>query len=94
MKADRRRKNLPENQRWPPAEGHKLHPALVTNHGMFATYVIILFRPYIIEIAHSTSIHAQALRECLSCAADVVEQSKYIERTYGSITVAPMSWQQ
>lgn len=61
---------------------------------MFATYVIILFRPYIIEIAHSTSIHAQALRECLSCAADVVAQSKYIERTYGSITTAPMSWQQ
>jgi len=60
---------------------------------MYSTYVIILFRPYILELGERSGIHDLALRACLSAAADIVAQSRYLSAV-GSVTLAPLSWQQ
>lgn len=59
---------------------------------MYATYVILLFRPYILELGERSGIHEMSIRACLDAAADIITQSRYLSATSG-ITNTPFSWQ-
>lgn len=67
--------------------------SVISTHGIYATYVIILFRPYILEMGERSGIYDVALRACLSSAADIIAQSRYLSAV-GGVTAAPLSWQQ
>ncbi|OCF58372.1 hypothetical protein L486_04405 [Kwoniella mangroviensis CBS 10435] len=73
------RENLPAEITWPPTPvGPPMHPNTIVTHGMHATYVILAFRPYIIEIGGGASLVPEALERCVSAAQDIVDQSKYL----------------
>ncbi|WWC98824.1 hypothetical protein V866_005717 [Kwoniella sp. B9012] len=86
------RENLPEEITWPPTPvGPPMHPNTIVTHGMHATYVILAFRPYIIEIGGGASLVPEALDRCVSAAQDIVDQSKYLAEKHG-VCRAPLSW--
>ncbi|KAK6906872.1 hypothetical protein I203_100859 [Kwoniella mangroviensis CBS 8507] len=59
------RENLPAEITWPPTPvGPLMHPNTIVTHGMHATYVILAFRPYIIEIGGGASLVPEALERC------------------------------
>jgi hypothetical protein len=60
---------------------------------MYATYVTILFRPYILELGMHSGIHDIALQACLEAASDIVAQSRYLAST-GGVAATPLSWHQ
>jgi hypothetical protein len=74
-------------------DGSLTKHSVITTHGMYATYVIILFRPYILEMGERCGIYDLALRACLAAASDIVAQSRYVAAV-GGMTAAPLSWQQ
>lgn len=62
-------------------------------HGAFGTYVILLYRPYIIQTAKQPELAGEALQECFKAAKDIVGQCHYLVQHHG-VTRAPLTWQQ
>ncbi|ORY27098.1 hypothetical protein BCR39DRAFT_578162, partial [Naematelia encephala] len=88
-----RRESLPEAIRWPPQSMEAfMQPGIVTTHGMYNTYIIILFRPYIIDFGEVRDVLPEALEMCMQAAREIVEQCRYI-RDFHGVHTAPLSWQ-
>lgn len=98
--------SLPEHLQWPPKEGTTMNPwyvtqgrggltkSVITTHGMYAAYMIILYRPYILDAENSPpEMVSEAISRCLSCASDIVVQSQYLDKTHGVHTTA-LTWKQ
>ncbi|KAL1413326.1 hypothetical protein Q8F55_001085 [Vanrija albida] len=83
---------LPDHLQWPPKDGASMNPCVITTHGMYAAYMIILYRPYILDAdASPPDMVAEAISRCLSCANDIVRQSEYLDKTHGVHTAA-LAW--
>ena len=65
----------------------------IVTHGMYATYVILLFRPYIIEFGGTRRFVPDALQRCMEAAGMIVDQCRYLVKHH-SVYRAPLSWQQ
>lgn len=89
-----RRDDLPSEITWPPpSDSPIMHPSNLITHGMYATYLIILYRPYIIEIGGGPSLIPEALRKCLQYTKDIIDMARYLVKHHG-VMRAPLSWQQ
>ncbi|OWZ73110.1 hypothetical protein AYX14_01363 [Cryptococcus neoformans] len=87
------RDDLPSEITWPPpSDASTMHPGNIITHGMYATYLIILYRPYIIEVGGGPSLIPEALRNCLQYTKDIVDMARYLVKHHG-IMRAPLSWQ-
>ncbi|OCF37841.1 hypothetical protein I316_00065 [Kwoniella heveanensis BCC8398] len=87
------RATLPLEVTWPPPLGGPvMHPGNIVTHGMHATYIILLYRPYIIEFGGERHLVPDALEKCLRAAKDIVDQASYLVKHYG-VHRAPLSWQ-
>nr|XP_018266862.1 uncharacterized protein I303_00842 [Kwoniella dejecticola CBS 10117]OBR89020.1 hypothetical protein I303_00842 [Kwoniella dejecticola CBS 10117] len=87
------KEGLPAEIKWPPlAAEAPMHPGIIVTHGMYATYMILLFRPYIIELGGRRSLVPEALERCVESARQIVDQSRYLAENHG-ICRAPLSWQ-
>ncbi|WVQ82905.1 hypothetical protein IAT38_005041 [Cryptococcus sp. DSM 104549] len=84
---------LPAEVNWPPQEGGPImHPGILTTHGMYTSYIILLYRPYIIEVGGGRSHVPEALEKCVQCTRDIVALCHYMVKHHG-IRSAPLSFQ-
>ena len=65
----------------------------IVTHGMYDTYVILLFRPYIIEFGGAPRLVPEALDRCIAASREIVSQCRYMVE-YHTVYRAPLSWQQ
>ncbi|ODN73786.1 hypothetical protein L202_07315 [Cryptococcus amylolentus CBS 6039] len=85
--------NLPPDVAWPiPPGAPIMHPGNIVTQGMYCTYIILLYRPYLIEIGGGPNLIPEALQRCLECTQDIVDMAHYMVDHHG-VMKAPLSWQ-
>ncbi|ODN89715.1 hypothetical protein L198_06408 [Cryptococcus wingfieldii CBS 7118] len=69
-----------------------MHPGHIVTQGMYWTYIILLYRPYLIEMGGGPNLIPEALQRCLECTQDIVDMAHYMVDRHG-VVKAPLSWQ-
>lgn len=62
-------------------------------HCLYEAYLVILHRPYILELSETGSRLANSAEACITATSRMVDQCRYIHSHFG-IQTAPLSTQQ